>query len=179
MKQSALPQEPEAPARITEDHAQDRLLHTRAGEKMAWRKLSPLDKAKEKGQLIDRWKIPKGDKYALTREIGIGLVRYEAGKRFAEAWKMAEASFPTGSDLNRVRVVGVPGSFCDHAIDQKNLLRRVEAKMSANDYMIVRKVCGEEYPIGKTVDHVSPAYRDSTLARFREALDGLVEAFNG
>lgn len=166
--------EPESPAKITFDHVQDRVLNTRAGAQVGWRKLSPLQKAHERGQLVDKWKC-KG-KESTEEQVTIAVARYEAGKRFAAAWLMSVASWPSGSDLNRVRVVGVPGSFADHAIDEKKLLRSIEAHMSPKDYMIVRKVCGEEHAIGQTVASLSPAYGDSTLARFREALDALIEA---
>lgn len=168
------PQEPEAPARVTDMHTQDRALRGHAGEKLGWTKLSPFEKAHRKGQLVDRWKCK--DKDSTEQQAVIAVNRYQAGKHFTEAWKMAEATWPSGSDLNRVRVVGIPGSFCDHAIDAKNLLRSIEAHMGRRDWMIIRRVCGEDYAIGETVASLSPAYGDSTLARFREALDSLIEA---
>ena len=71
---------------------------------------------------------------------------------------------------------GVPGAFVDHQRDVKDYWRRVEAAMGANDWLIVRRVCGENYPVAQAVAQVSPGYRLSTLARFREALDSLVGA---
>ena len=46
--------------------------------------------------------------------------------------------------------------------------------MGANDWLICRLVCGEGHSVAQGVMTVSPAYKFSTLARFREALDALV-----
>ena len=70
----------------------------------------------------------------------------------------------------------MPGAFVDHQRDVKDYWRRVEAAMGANDWLIVRRVCGENYSVAQAVAAISPAYKFSTLARFREALDALVEA---
>jgi hypothetical protein len=70
----------------------------------------------------------------------------------------------------------VPGAFVDHQRDVKDYWRRVESAMGANDWLIVRRVCGENYTVAQAVAQVSPGYRLSSLARFREALDSLVEA---
>jgi hypothetical protein len=51
----------------------------------------------------------------------------------------------------------------------------VEQAMGANDWLICRRVCGENFSVAETVSAISPGYRFSTLARFREALDALVE----
>ena len=48
--------------------------------------------------------------------------------------------------------------------------------MGANDWLICRRVCGENYSVARRCPAISPAYRFSTLARFREALDALVGA---
>jgi hypothetical protein len=80
-------------------------------------------------------------------------------------------------DFDRVRTSGgVPGAFADHQRDAKAFWRRVEQAMGANDWMICRRVCGENYAVAETVQAISPGYRFSTLARFREALDALVMA---
>jgi len=47
--------------------------------------------------------------------------------------------------------------------------------MGARDWMIVRRVCGENCTVAETVQAISPGYKFSTLARFREALDALVD----
>jgi hypothetical protein len=55
-------------------------------------------------------------------------------------------------------------------------MRAMEMKLGTRDWMILRRICGENYPIAETITEISPSYRDSTLARFRESLDALIEA---
>lgn len=165
---------PEAPAIVTPLHVQDRVLRGAAGAKLGWSKLSPFEKAHRMGKLMDKEKCKTKD--AIEQEAVVAVNRYQAGDRFAECWKLATVSWPSGSDLNRVRVVGTPGSFCDHQLDAKAFLRHLEAHMGRRDWMMVRRVCGEDWDIAPAVIDLSPSYRDSTLARFREALDVLVEA---
>ena len=69
------------------------------------------------------------------------------------------------------RVAGVPGGFADHQREAKDFWRRVESAMGANDWLICRLVCGEGHSVAQGVMTVCPAYKFSTLARFREALD--------
>ena len=52
--------------------------------------------------------------------------------------------------------------------------RRAESVIGANDWLICRRVCGENYSVAQAVVQVSSAHKFSTLARFREALDALV-----
>ena len=70
---------------------------------------------------------------------------------------------------------GVPGGFVDHQRDAKDFWRRVEQAMGTRDWMICRRVCGENCTVAETVQAISPGYKFSTLARFREALDALVD----
>ena len=48
--------------------------------------------------------------------------------------------------------------------------------MGSRDWMICRRACGENCTVAETMQAISPGYKFSTLARFREALDALVEA---
>ena len=50
--------------------------------------------------------------------------------------------------------------------------------MGPNDWLICRLVCGENHSIAEAVLAISPDYKASTLARFREALDALVIAMD-
>lgn len=50
------------------------------------------------------------------------------------------------------------------------------ARQTDNDWLICRRVCGENFSVAETVQAINPGYRFSTLARFREALDALVDA---
>jgi hypothetical protein len=82
-----------------------------------------------------------------------------------------------GSGFDQVKTSGgVPGAFVDHQREAKDFWRGVEQAMGTNDWMICRRVCGENYAVAVTVAAISPAYKFSSLARFREALDALVGA---
>jgi hypothetical protein len=171
----------QGPAIITADHVQTRYVSTRAGSKQAWERLSVFEKAHRSGKLMDKdlciGKTKAEVEEATKIEAQKALDRYDAGDRFVEGWKIAkEGSWPCGADMNRVRVLGCPGSFADHQIDVKNFMRALEKRLSTRDWMILRRVCGENCPIAETVTAITPGYRASTLARFRESLDALVEA---
>jgi hypothetical protein len=167
-------QEPEAPALIREHHVQDRFVNKGDREQSGWTALSVFERTWRKGQLAEKELIEKGGKIA-EEEARRAQARYAAGREFTELWLICQASFPGGSDYSRVRVVGTPGSFCDHQTASKAFLRRVEAAMGSRDWMIVRRVCGEDYAVADAVAQISPSYRKSTLARFRESLDALVD----
>ena len=167
--------EPEAPARITDDHVQDRLLHKGDVNPSGWSRLSVFEKAHRKGKLVDRDLLV--DPATRNKALEEGLCRYEAGKLFTELYLVSQPAFPSGSDYNRVRVVGVPGSFCDHQLSAKNQLIKFRNHMGRRDYRILELVLGEDHEIARAVLSVTtPAYKFSTLARFRESLDCLVEA---
>jgi hypothetical protein len=70
---------------------------------------------------------------------------------------------------------GRPGGFVDHQRDAKDFWRRVEQAMGTRDWQICWRVCGENCTVAETVQAISPGYKFSTLARFREALDALIE----
>ena len=104
------------------------------------------------------------------------MCKEEAARAFDEGWQVCNASFPGGVDFDRVRTSGgVPGAFVDHQRDAKDFWRREEQAMGTNDWMICRRVCGENYAVAAAVQAISPGYKFSTLARFREALDALVD----
>jgi len=87
------------------------------------------------------------------------------------------AGWPGSGGYERVRGgSGTPGAFADHQRDVKDYWRRVESAMGANDWLILRRVCGENYTVAQAVAAIGPGYKFSTLARFREALDALVSA---
>ena len=171
------PDEEEAvdgPAVVGEDHVRDRVLSARAGAKAGWSRLTVYERAFRLGHLLCKERC-KGA-VATRAEEGRALDRYAAARAFDEGWQICAAHFPGGVDFDRVRTSGgVPGAFADHQRDAKAFWRRVEQAMGTNDWMICRRVCGENYSIAETVQSISPGYRFSTLARFREALDALVE----
>lgn len=168
------PQEqPEGPAKITDMHVQDRHLD-KVGDRRGWSLLMPYEKAHRAGKLVCREKCTSAA--ATEAEVIKAFDRYQAAKAFDEGWRVCNASWPAGFNLDRVRALGCPGGFADFQRDSKAYWRRIELKMGTRDWMICRRVCGEGYAIAEAVTAISPSYKDSTLARFREALDALVEA---
>jgi hypothetical protein len=164
------------PAVVSGDHVQDRNLHTRAGTKVGWSRLTVLEQAHRNGKLVCKDRCTT--KEETKEEVGRALDRFLAGKRFMELWLIGQASIGGSMDFSRVRCAGSGVPFSDTQFDAKTLLRRVEQNLGSNDWMICRRVIGENCPIAETIHAISPSYKDSTLARFREALDALCEAFN-
>jgi hypothetical protein len=165
------------PAIITSDHVQDRTLHTRAGSKTGWSRLTVFEQAHRNGKLICKDRANKSAE-AFKEEVGKALDRFMAGKRFMELWLISQASIGGSMDFSRVRCAGSGVPFSDTQFDAKTLLRAIEANLGTNDWMICRRVLGENCGIAETVTEISPSYRATTLARFRESLDALCEAFN-
>lgn len=173
----------DGPALLQPDHVQDRPYfieigngkHRRTvkGDGKAYRRASVLQKARLAGQLIDKSRCTNRE--AIRAEEWQAERRYAAGKRFTEAWLLANTgNWAMGADMGRVRCAGVPGSFADHALDEKQYLEDVRQALGVNDWMILRRVCGENCPVGEVVTEISPSYRYSTLSRFRESLDALI-----
>jgi hypothetical protein len=165
----------ERPAVVMSDHARDRVLGVGAGAKKGWSRLTVYEREFRRGSFVCKERC--GGKAETEAEVRRALDRYEAAKAFDEGWQVCAASWPGSSGFDRVKGGGgVPGAFIDHQRDEKDYWRRVEAAMGANDWLIIRRACGENYSVAQAVAAISPAYKFSTLARFREALDALVEA---
>jgi len=163
----------EGPAVITPDHARDRVLSARAGAKKGWSLLTVTEKEFRRGHLMCKERCASA--VATREEEGRALDRYAAARAFDEGWQICNAGFPGCVDFDRIRSSsGVPGAFVDHQRDAKDFWRRVEQAMGANDWLICRRVCGENHTVAEAVQAISPGYKFSTLARFREALDALV-----
>jgi hypothetical protein len=165
----------EGPAVVTDAHAQDRVLSGRAGAKKGWSRLTVYEKEFRRGHLVCKGRCTGAA--TAREEEARALDRLAAARAFDRGWQMCQASFPAGVDFDRVRSSGggTPGTFADHAREAKEFWRRVQAAMGANDWLICKMVCGEGHSVAQAVMAVSPAYRFSTLARFREALDSLME----
>jgi hypothetical protein len=163
----------QGPAIITADHAQTRHISTRAGAKQGWERLTVYEKEFRLGHLCCK---AAAAKHGIKEEVRRANARRDAAFAFDEGWRIINASWPAGFDPNRVRAAGISGSFVDVERATKQFWRRVELAMGTNDWMICRRVCGEGYKVAETVVSIQPGYRDSTLARFREALDSLIEA---
>lgn len=171
----------ETPAKTQADHVQYYL--DKAGGRMGWKRELPHDVAYSRGKLlckdriVDRAVNPKLHEETLAIEVQHAINRRDCWHEFTEKWLLCQAAFPGGSDYNRVRAVGIPGSFCDLEIDTKRTMERVRTNLGTRDWMLCRRVCGEGWSIAEAVTDISPSYRDSTLARFRESLDACIEAF--
>lgn len=161
-----LPQ-PEAPARITPDFTQTRHISPQAGAKKGWERLTVYEREYRKGSLCDSKEPSEAQRMD-------ALVRRDAAKAFDEGWLICTASWPAGFDPNRIRVVGSPGSFVDHQRATKDFWERVRLAMSVNDWMICRRVCGEDVAVADAVKAIDPRYKNITSVRFRDALDGLI-----
>ena len=163
----------ERPAVIQADHVQARVVSGRAGAKAGWSRLTVYEREFRLGHLLCKEQAARTPR----EEEGRALDRLSAARAFDEGWQVCNASFPGGVDFDRVRTSGgVPGAFVDHQRDAKDFWRRVEQAMGTNDWMICRRVCGENYAVAAAVQAISPGYKFSTLARFREALDALGDA---
>lgn len=161
----------EQPEVIQADHAAGRMLSGRAGARTGWSRLTVYEREFRMGHLVCKERAALGAR----EEEGRALDRLSAARAFDEGWQICNASFPGGVDFDRIRSSGgVPGAFVDHQRDSKDFWRRVEQAMGTNDWMICRRVCGENYSVAVAVQAISPGYKFSTLARFREALDALV-----
>lgn len=167
--------EVERPAVIAADHARDRLLTAGAGAKKGWSRLTVYEREFRRGSFVCKERC--GDAAATQAELRRAAERYAAARAFDEGWQICAVSWPGSSGFERVKGGGgTPGAFVDHQRDVKDYWRRVESAMGANDWLIIRRVCGENYSVAQAVAQVSPAYKFSSLARFREALDALVAA---
>jgi hypothetical protein len=168
-------EQPEGPAAVRGDHVQDRMLSGRAGAKAGWSRLTVYEKEFRRGHLMCKERC--GSAAAAKDEEARALDRFVAARAFDEGWQVCNASFPGARGWDEVRSGGgTPGGFVDHQRDTKDFWRRVEQAMGTRDWQICRRVCGENCTVAETVQAISPGYKFSTLARFREALDALVEA---
>lgn len=173
MKSSTKPQdtptEPMGPAKETGLHvwarpATDDNMRPIVG-KMACVKWTPLEAAFNQGKLQGG-----SSKYAPK-------ARFDAGMKYAEIWDTAQSSGRDSTQaLNISRSTG-GGSISQSQSDAVKALVSVESHLSQRDRIIIRMVCGQGYFPSEAVRTVCEDYRDTVSARFREALDGLIEAF--
>jgi hypothetical protein len=162
----------DGPAVVTAAHAQDRVLSAAAGARRGWSKLTVYEREFRLGHLRCKDQVTKE---ALEAELRREADRFAAARAFDLGWQVCTASWPGSGGYDQVKGGGgVPGAFADHQRDAKDFWRRVEQAMGANDWLICRRVCGENFSVAAAVTAINPGYRFSTLARFREALDALV-----
>lgn len=133
--------------------------------KSAWRRLSPLETAFAKNQLA-------GGCARFT-----AAQRFEAGTNYAQIFHTAQTS---GRDSTQALNVSRSTGGDPLSQSQATAIRArivLESHMAERDRAIIRMVCGEGYGPAEAVRHVCGDYRDTVSARFREALDSLIEAF--
>ena len=166
----------EGPAKIGPDHVRTRgfVIELPDGPRTkrviapgkAWRRLSPLEQAYLRGQLAGG--APRHD----------AMARFEAGKRYGEMFALAQSSGRDSTDMDRISKSGGGASLSDAQAMSIRRLIAVDSRMGERDRAIVRLVCGLGYFPSEAVRQVCEDYRHTIPARLREALDGLVEAFN-
>jgi hypothetical protein len=168
MKPAPKPQpDIDGPAIITPLHVQDRPATDKDGKAItgstAWRKLTPLQSVYAKNQLAG------------------GSNRYTAADRYAvgtEYARLFDASECPGRDstqaLNAIR--GGGGSPSDARSKAASELACVHSHMGERDRKIIMRVCGEGYWPSEAIREICGDYRDTIMARFREALDALADA---
>jgi hypothetical protein len=160
-----LPQ-PEAPAVITPLHRKDRLISPTAGAPKGYRKLTPLEATYAKNQLAG------GSERHLAQD------RFDAGQRYSELFDLAQV---TGRDSTQALNLSGGGAGLPLSVAQSEAITAlvcVESHLGARDRQIIRMVCGMgNWPSEAVSQIYSGDYKFTTMARFRESLDALIEAF--
>ena len=167
----------DGPAKVTPMHVERELTDHRGRAiigKVGTKVETQFQRACRLGQLVD--KAMCTDKKAQDIEIERALDRRDAGDSLVEAWDKLYRGTKDSTDLNRGGSAANSAGISDAQIDAGNLMAGWERHMGANDWMLVRRVCGENYAIAQSVAEISPSYRFTALTRFREALDGLIRA---
>ena len=161
-------EQPETPAKVTQLHVQDRTFRNDAGQivagQQAWRRLSPLEACYAKGQLAGGC-----DRYTAQ-------ARFDAGQRYSEIFLTAQSS---GRDSTQALNVSRSGGGLPLSQAQSDAIRSlvaIDSCMGERDRRIVRLVCGEGHWPSEAIRTVCADYKHTIAARFREALDSLVEA---
>jgi len=167
----------EGPAKIAEDHVQNRGYVIALGESparakpaiapgKAWRRLSPLEQAYLRGQL-------GGGSARHDAE-----ARFQAGQRYGGMFALAQATGRDSTNLDKITGSGASShSISDSQADAIRRLIQVDMALGVRDRAIIRMVCGEGFFPSEAVRQVCADYKHTIPARLREALDALVEAF--
>lgn len=153
----------QGPAIVTRLHRQDRNLTRDTGSKKGWRKLSPLERAYENGQLGNDGHTPKA--------------RRDAGMEYGEIFRLSQSSGRDSTDLDRISGAGKGGPFAHAQGQALRQIASIDSHMGRRDRLIVRMVCGQEhFPSEAVAAACGSDSAKRTLPRFREALDALIEA---
>lgn len=153
-----------APAVVRSDHVRDRMLSATAGAQKAWRRLSPLEAAFERGQLGGGSPL-----YDAQR-------RLQAGEAYARLFALSQSSGRDSTDLDRIAGAGAGDGFSEAQARAVHALGEIDRRMNARDRQIVRMVCAEGHFPSEAVRIACNDYRHTVASRFREALDSLIEA---
>jgi hypothetical protein len=168
----------ERPVVITPLHVKDRSFVSEIAEgprtkrvlagAKAWRKLTPLQAVYAKGQLAGG--SPLHD----------AVARFAAGQRYAGIFDLSQSG---GCDSTQMQAisrsrVGSGGPAGHSQSEALRALARIEERLGARDARIIRMVCGEGHaPVEAVRAACGDDYKHTVAARFREALDALVEGF--
>lgn len=160
----------DGPAKLTDLHvlsrpATDKDMRPIIGT-LAYSKLTPLEAAFAKKHLEGG-----SQKYP-------ALVRLEAGRRYAATWLTAETSGRDSTDIDRISKSGGGQSLPGAQMAAIRDLVTIESHMGERDRQIIRMTCGNEVTPAQAIKDICGDYRDTVQARFREALDSLVEAID-
>lgn len=157
--------EVEAPAIVREDHIQDRALGAQAGAPRAWRKRSVLELARERGQLDG------------SEGRSVEARRFQAGQLYTELWLTAQSSGRDSTNTECLSTSPVYVGITESQVQAMRRLAAVETHLGPKDRLLLRLILGENEKLSDGVIRVcGPGYRDRVTARFREALDALIEA---
>jgi hypothetical protein len=148
---------------VTPLHRQDRELTKVAGSPKAWSKWTPHEAAFNQG------KLSGGNGY--TPE-----ARFMAGQRYAEVWDAAQSAGRDSTQAQNISRGFGGGSISQAQSDAIKALVAIDSHMGQRDRIIIRMVCGEGYFPSEAVRLACGDYKDTVSARYREALDALVDA---
>jgi hypothetical protein len=178
MKKREMGEPPQAPSVITPLHVKDRAFVAEVAEGQrtrrvvsnarAWRKLTPLETAFARGQLAG----------GASRDCGghSAEERFAAGKRFCGIYDGAQTSGRDSTQMQAISRSGGGASLGQSQMAALKALARIEARLGARDARILRMVCGEGFaPVDAVRAACGDDYKHTIAARFREALDALVE----
>lgn len=159
-----------APAKIEPGHVRDRAFRDdRTGHisnRLAWRKLTPLQLAYYKNQLAGG-----SGTYASADRLAAGL-------EYARLCDLErEAGRDSTSALTKVSGSSRHTNLTDARADAVRKLALIDGAMGARDRRIIRMVCGDGFWPSQAVREVCGLdYTKAVSARLREALDALIEA---
>lgn len=156
----------DGPAVLHPGHVQDRVISPAAGAPKAWRNLSPLESAHAKNQLSGG-----NQRYSAAQ-------RFEAGTNYAQIFLIANGA----GGRDSTQAMNVAGGTAGYEMPQSQqmafrALAEIDGCMGARDARIIRKVCGEGHKPVDAIKEICADYQHTVAARFREALDALIEAF--